>query len=1017
MHDDHLTIEGRLRRVVAERLRPAMSTTIAALEVSAWHVGDGLGEPVPPATAIPEAGGGAEAAARYVPFPIRGTWGPAWGTSWFHVTGVVPECASGSAVEVEIDLGWNGRDPGMQAEGLVYRPDGSPVKALNPFNNWVPVEGGPGSRIDFYIEAGANPNFFDGRPYFQPTAEGDKATSSHTPIASFDRADVVVRDEELVGLVIDLEVLDELQATLPLGEPRRWKILRALERSLDRVDLRQPRRSAAAARAELREVLDSPAVPSAHTISAIGHAHIDSAWLWPTRETVRKVARTASNVVDLLDRYPEFVFAMSSAQQYAWLKELRPEVFARVKQAVAEGRFVPVGGMWVESDTNMVGSEAMVRQFTQGQRFFQDEFGVRAQEVWLPDSFGYSAALPQIVRQAGLRWFLTQKISWNQTNRFPHHTFWWEGIDGTRVFTHFPPADTYSGDMSGAVLAHAVTNFREKGRADHSLLPFGFGDGGGGPTREMLERAARVRDLEGSPKVVIRSPREFFADAEAGYPDAPVWKGELYLELHRGTLTSQAVVKQGNRQSEHLFHEAEAWSAAADVAGLVPYPYDEFDRLWQMLLLHQFHDVLPGTSIAWVHAETRAAHAEIARRLGEITMAAQRALAGQGQLELVFNAAPDHRDGVPAYGAAVAAPQQNGVTVEREGCDTVLTSSTLIMRVDGRGLITSVIERASGRETVPPGTAMGALQLHSDFPIEWDAWDIDEFYRNTVEDLVTVCSLEISSDQSRPTVRVTRAFGDSTVTQLIALAADAPRIEFETRVDWREQEKVLKVAFPIDVHADHAAFETQFGHVVRPTHENTTWDAARFEVSAHRWVHVGEPGFGVAVVNDSTYGHEVTRSAAAAGGSFSTVRLSLLRGPLFPDPHTDQGEHDFRYSVVVGAGIGDAVREGAALNLPPRHVSGAHPVEPLVRVEGGAVLETVKLADDRSGDIVVRLYEPLGARAGARVRFSSEVESAWPTDLLEERVGDDLAAEPDGAFATGLRSFQIVTLRARRATA
>lgn len=1018
MHDKHKLIENRLRRVLLERIRPTVHTTTGPLSVEAWSVGDGRGEPVLPSVALPglDPSGASEAGVSYRPFTIGDLWGPAWGTTWFHVTGFLPKEADDHPIELVLDLGWQQHSPGFQSEGLVYRPDGSVVKALNPFNAWVPVEGRSGDPIDLYVEAAANPILLDVHP-FLPTQEGDKATSSRAPIYRLARADITVMDREVWELVADLDVLDQLQTSLDLGEPRRWNILQALDRALDALELDDIAGTAAAARRELVEVLSAPANASAHTVTAIGHAHIDSAWLWPIRETVRKVARTASNVLNLLDSFPDFQFAMSSAQQYAWIKEHRPEVFERVKAAVAQGRFVPVGGMWVESDTNMVGSEAMVRQFSHGQRFFLENFGVQAEEVWLPDSFGYSASLPQIVRLAGLRWFLTQKISWNQTNLFPHHSFRWEGIDGTRVFTHFPPADTYNGDLSGRELAHAVKNFREKGRSNHSLVPFGWGDGGGGPTREMLQRAERTADLEGSPKVVIRKPSEFFAQAEAEYPDAPVWKGELYLELHRGTLTSQAKVKAGNRRSEHLLHEAELWATTAAVEGVADYPYDELDRLWKLVLLHQFHDMLPGTSIAWVHEETRQRHAEIAESLEAIIGTSQSALAGAGELDLIFNASPYRRDGVPSYGAASIDRATARVIVEaRSEGGWVLTNALVTAEIDTDGLLVSVRDTATGREAIPAGQAANLLQVHSDFPNMWDAWDIDEFYRNTVTDLRTADSVEVVDGEHGAMLRVTRTFRSSTIVQNVTLAPDAARVDIDSSVDWHEQERLLKVAFPVDVHADSAAFETQFGHVVRPTHVNTSWDAARFEVSAHRWVHVGETGYGAAVVNDSTYGHEVTRHEKPEGGSFSTVRLSLLRGPKFPDPQTDQGTHRFRYSFVVGADVSDAVENGYALNIPERHVRGGHAVEPLVRAEGQIVVETVKLADDHSGDVVVRLYEPAGARARAVLDVATAVGDVWETNLLEQPLDGTALRGWDGPRVhLDVRPFQIVTLRLRRA--
>ncbi|REG00500.1 alpha mannosidase-like protein [Asanoa ferruginea] len=544
MHDDRTVVEDRLSRLLAERLRPAVHRVVAGLDVAAWHV---PGEPVPPAVAL--------ASQAFERFPVGEAWGPPWSTTWFHLTGTVPAVPAGARVEVVVDLGWNSASPGFQAEGLAYRPDGSVHKGLHPRNDWVPVSG---STVDLFVEAAANPTVLDG---FRPTHLGDLATAGDAPLYRLVRADITVRDETLADLVHDLSVLAELQA----GEPRRHQILRALSRAMDALDPADLSGTAAAARAELAGVLARPADASAHRISAVGHAHIDTAWLWPQRETVRKVARTAANVVDLLDTHPDLVYAMSSAQQFAWLEEHRPEVFARVAEHVRAGRFVPVGGMWVESDTNLPGGEAMARQFTHGKRFFLDRFGIETREAWLPDSFGYSAALPQIVKLSGTRWFLTQKISWNQTNKLPHHTFWWEGIDGTRVFTHFPPADTYNGELTGAELAHAVRNFRDHGEATRSLLPFGHGDGGGGPTREMLARARRLRDLEGSPRVAVESPAAFFAGAEAEYGSrAPVWVGELYLELHRATYTSQAATKQGNRRAEHLLREAELWCTTAD---------------------------------------------------------------------------------------------------------------------------------------------------------------------------------------------------------------------------------------------------------------------------------------------------------------------------------------------------------------------------------------------------------------------------------------------------------------------
>ncbi|WP_414167254.1 alpha-mannosidase [Streptoverticillium reticulum] len=1003
MHNDRSTTEARLKRVLDERIRPAVYPESVPLDVSVWNA---PGEPVPVAEGL---------AAPRTPVAAGDAWGPPWGTSWFTVSGAVPQEWAGRTVEALLDLGFDDNMPGFQCEGLVYRPDGSPVKGLNPRNQWVRISDRArgGEPVLLHVEASSNPVILGYHP-FAPTELGDRETAGDAPRYRLARMDLAVLDRTVWELVQDLEVLDGLMHELPEDTPRRWQILRAVERALDAIDLQDIGGTAARAREALAGVLSSPAHASAHRISAVGHAHIDSAWLWPLRETVRKVARTTANMTALLEDEPEFVYAMSQAQQFAWVKEHRPEVYARVKKAVAEGRFVPVGGMWVESDTNMPGAEALARQFVHGKRFFLEEFGIETEEVWLPDSFGYSAALPQLVRLSGSKWFLTQKISWSRTNKFPHHTFWWEGIDGTRVFTHFPPIDTYNAQLSGREVAHAVRNFQEKGGATRSLAPTGWGDGGGGTTREMLARAKRLADLEGSARVGFEKPSAFFEKAQAEYADAPVWAGELYLELHRATLTSQARTKQGNRRSEHLLREAELWAATAAVRTGFPYPYEQLDRLWKTVLLHQFHDILPGTSIAWVHREAAETYAAVARELEALIADALTALAGDGSSgqAVVFNAAPHARGGVAALGAVPQRPAPVPAAVRpREGGGFVLDNGLLRVGIDGRGLVVSVYDPAADREAIAPGAAANLLQLHQDFPNMWDAWDIDHFYRNTVTDLTDTESLRASDDGS---VHVVRAFGNSRVEQRISLPAGARRVEVETEVDWHETEKFLKAAFPLDVHAERIAAETQFGHLYRPTHTNTSWDAAKFEACAHRFVHLEEPGWGVALVNDSTYGYDVSRTERGAGsGTTTTVRLSLLRAPRFPDPRTDQGVHRFRYALVPGATVADAVREGYAINLPERRVPGTDDVPPLVRVEEDAnsavAVSAVKLADDGSGDVVVRLYESLGGRARARLAVDFPLGTVAYCDLLERPTAPAEAA--GGTVRLALRPFEVVTLR------
>ncbi|MDF2560948.1 MAG: alpha-mannosidase, partial [Microbacterium sp.] len=447
MHDDTSLTVGRVKRVLEERIRPAIHSASVPLDVEVHEL---PGEPIAPAEGL---------ALEYAPAAVGAPWGPAWGTTWFKLTGRVPAEWAGRRIEALIDLGFDVNMTGFQCEALAYRANGAgsdpiPVKSINPRNQWVPItETAAGDEpVELYLEAASNPVLLDYHP-FLPTQEGDILTSSKEPLYRARRMDLAVFEPEVFDLSLDLEVLFELQAELPPTSPRRMRILQAMDDALDVLDLQHIVATASDARARLADVLAAPAEASAHRISAVGHAHIDSAWLWPVRETIRKVARTTSSMTTLIEEQPEFQYGMSSAQQYAWIKEHRPEVWERVKAAVAAGRFLPLGGMWVESDTVMPTGESLVRQFSHGQRFFEREFGIRSKGVWLPDSFGYSPALPQLMRRAGFEWFFTQKISWNQQNVFPHHSFLWEGIDGSQVFTHFPSMDTYNSQLSGMEVA------------------------------------------------------------------------------------------------------------------------------------------------------------------------------------------------------------------------------------------------------------------------------------------------------------------------------------------------------------------------------------------------------------------------------------------------------------------------------------------------------------------------------------------------------------------------------------
>jgi alpha-mannosidase len=999
----------RARQVVSGLLKPAVFSETAPLAIVAHHV---PGEPI----------GFAEAeAATFQPFSVGDRWGARWGTTWFRMTGEVPATWEGAEVVARVELGPRS-GVGFGTEGLVWM-GGAPVQGLSPNHRFVRIaQPASGTEmVDLYVEAASNPPA-DGS-LLMPDPGGP-------PMSHLDRAELAVRHPEMAALVLDVELLIGLVEHLPRDEPRAMEVLQALVAFCGALDPADVRGSAAAARERMVGVLGRPAVPSAHTILAAGHAHIDTAWLWPLRETQRKCARSFSTAVTLMDEFPDYTFVCSQAVQHAWMKDRYPALFERMQKKAAAGQFEPVGSMWVEPDCNVPSGESLVRQLVFGKRFFLDAYGVETRDVWLPDVFGYSASMPQLMKLAGVEWFLTQKISWNDTNRFPHHTFWWEGIDGTRIFSHFPPSDTYNGEVTPAELIRTSRSFKDHGHATMSLLPFGFGDGGGGPTREHIERARRSADVEGLPKVRVGGVVDFFEAAVDDAVDLPIWVGELYLEYHRGTYTTQARTKLGNRRGELALREAELWSALAD--GLVTYPAATIDEAWRTLLVNQFHDILPGSSIHWVYDDAQRDHAGVLTAMRGVIDEAVSALAttvdtsGLDRPVVVFNALSHDRTEVvdvggslhvvsaPALGytavsAADPPPPADPVTVT----DRSLENGQLRVELDDDGLLTSVWDKVAGREVLAEGQRANVLQLFVDKPNQYDAWDIERFYADAMTELVAVDTIEVvGSDPHRGAIRVRRSFGRSTLEQVVSLDAGSRRLDFATTVDWRERHRLLKVAFPVGVHSPRATYEIQYGHVERPTHANTSWDWARFEVCAQTWADLAEPDYGVALLNDCKYGYDI------AG---NVMRLSLLRSPTAPDPEADQGEHAFTYSLFPHAGDlrrGGVIEAAHALNSPLRVVpaSGASAARPssasLLGVDrAGVIVGAVKRADD-GDDLIVRLYEAYGQRHTARLETGRPIQGVAEVDLLERPL-TPLLADGSGVVLT-FRPFEIKTLRIQR---
>ena len=1030
----------RCDRVMQQRVKPHIHTTLAACTLRSFH---NPGEPVPSSEFLAKVRNGQ---VPFEPFRVPGVWGTTWGTTWFEVNGHIDMAAvKGRKVELMVDLGWlDHRGPGFQSEGLVYRADGTAIKSANPRNHWIPLVYADGSSTveldehgDFtvYIEAAANP-FVEGPTPFSPTELGEEATGTCDFPYTLSRMDVTIFNEDVFAYYMDLETVSSLIRELKDDDPRYWQLAKALQRSLNIYDERDLE-TVSAARAALAGVLAEPAASSAIKHIAIGHAHIDSAWLWPVRETRRKVARTVSNALALMDADPDFKYAMSSAQQYAWLEEDHPDIFKRMKRRIEEGRFIPVGGMWVEADGMLPAGESLIRQIAYGRKYFKEHLGVEPKGVWLPDSFGYTGAWPQIARRAGYEWFLTQKISWNDTTKFPHHSFMWEGIDGSRIFTHFPPADTYAAWCKVQELDYAEKNFQDKDLADRSLLLFGFGDGGGGPTRNMMEHLHRYENLEGVSKVSVEEPNDFFDKAhrqlaENAGPEMPVWKGELYLELHRGTLTSQQGMKRGCRQEESLLRTVEYLGAAATLADPnYAYPREELDRIWKTLMLNQFHDVLPGSSIAWVHREAREDYRRDLKRLAEIAQdmcAVLRKANPQADLLAEARISQFRNDGAAWRASRINEPT-NALSVLTQTLDNgrvLLANGVLSVTIEADGTISSLLDEEHGRELVPAGTRLGRYELLKDEPAVWDAWEIER-ESLLMANAMTGSIESVDTENGAARVRVRTADDDTVITTTITLRPGSHTLDFHADIDWHERERFLKVALPLGIVADQATYDCQYGLVRRPIVKNTASDEAKYESSTNRFAIIGDAGYAAAVINGSVYGSDaspIAGNAAEGRDSGTMFRLSLLSAPTFPDPRTDIGSHEFDWSVVTDATVDRALGAAGVLNAPVLHdVPDITPLASIESVNGTVVLDWMKLADDGSGDLIVRAYEAAGGQADATLHICPALAGAsvHETNVLE---GDNLATDLPVALQDGRQNaegatlhfgpFQLATLRITR---
>lgn len=941
-------------------------------------------------------------------------FGPLWSTFWFKVRADVPAHWAGQRVDLiweshsEATLWVNGRS----IQGLNHNPkswDGS----TRPDAVLLPSAKG-GETLDMQVEMACNKLFGD---------EGNYGDYKHISPYVLDRVDIAVFDPEAWDLYYDFSFLAQLEADGHAGKENpldfAWagRLLSELNRFANTYDIDD--RSTWAESKEILKGLYSQTNGSfTHENWAIGHAHIDTAWLWPIAETHRKCERTFSTATAYMDEYPEYKFACSQAYQYQVIKERNPDLYARIQAKAKTGQWVPVGGTWVEPDCNIPSGEALVRQFLTGQRFFKQEFGAYCNEFWNPDVFGYNGQLPQILQISGVTRFLTQKLSWNRFNKPHHHTFMWQGIDGSEVLTHFPPADTYNAVCTPEQLRWNLKNFKDSDRSNMSLILFGFGDGGGGPTKWMLEYLKRSKDIQGVPRAKLGTVNEFFDKLEENYQDRTKLVGELYFEYHRGTYTTQAATKKGNRKSEIALHDAEFISVLASSTAGKAYPAAKLDELWKLVLLNQFHDILPGSSITLVYDDAALHYAKILGEAGEVITGATAALGSpdaEGSItplntlsfdraevvtkpngELAYAVAPSY-----GFGELVAATDSVSVTETTEGF--VLANGQLKATISRSGLVTSLIDLATGREafTAPANQ----FYTYDDKPTSYDAWDVDPFHLETEKPIDGATAAAITETSAlRSTVAFEYKVGKaSSLKQKVSLSAGAKRLEFSNVVEWQEDQTMLKVGFPVNVRAMNATYEMQFGTVERPTHFNTTYDLARYEVPGHKWVDLSEHGYGVAILSESKYGYSTFDNV---------IRMSLLRATTHPDPKADRGTQEFSYAVYPHAGgwqDGGVVAEGFKFNVPVQFVPGSVSPKSFFSVDTDAlVLDTVKKAED-DDSLVLRFYESEGGRGTANVSVALPFKSAVFTNALED--GSEPVQVVDGKLVVPFQPYKIITVK------
>ncbi|KAF9353142.1 Glycoside hydrolase, 38 vacuolar alpha mannosidase [Mortierella sp. NVP85] len=963
------------------------------------------------------------------------SYGPIWSTHWFKVKIKIPNEWAGEKVELLWDSG---------NEAMIWSTDGIPRQGLtgggggDRRTEYTLVKKAKGGEtIDLFVEMACNGLFGAGKDeLINPPDENKRFLLAQVEIA--------VPNKAAWQLYYDMQVILGMANGLPNDTARGQEALYTCNQVIDNYDRQDIEKSLQRCLQITHKFLSKKTAPDAHRVIAVGN--------WPYAETRRKTARSWATQLRLMEDYPDYVFVCSQAQQLEWLSQDYPKLFKEIQAAANTGSFQVIGATWIEMDCNIPSGEALCRQFLYGQRFYKKNFGSYCKVFWLPDTFGYSAQLPQIVKQSGAQYFFTQKLSWNNINKFPNTTFTWVGLDGTKILTHMAPCETYTAQADVGDMVRSVKNNRDLAFSNQSLVPYGNGDGGGGPQRAMIERIRRMGDIDGLPKCQMGGTEAFFESVEAQAKNLQEWKGELYFELHRGTYTSHGAIKKYNRKLEFLLRDVEIASAmCSSLKRKFNYPKDELDVLWKNLLLNQFHDVLPGSSIEIANIDAREIYNEIETKGKKLLQGSLDCLCqssqklGEDSRYVAINTLGWPRSEIIEVPASAGDNLQQYASGKNTGyvrveassfglCDItqskaekqtaraftsgdhiVLENEFVFAKFNHHGHLISFFDKHEERELIPAGEAGNKLKLFDDIPIYWDAWDVEIYHLNTGRDAGTATAKigEVGPLQASLVVKHTLS-KTSTATQIITLSAVSPRLDFHMQVDWHESRTFLKVEFMWDINSDFATYDSQFGVVRRPTTYNTSHDYAKFEVCGHKFGDLSEHGYGVSLLNDCKYGYSCHGN---------TMRLSLLRSPKAPDLHCDMGHHEFKFAVYPHKGTFDesnVVRESYQFNVPMivRSISqdalqDHSLLSSMFEIQGAknVILDTFKRAED-TDHIVLRVHEACGGRARFRLKSSLDIQSIRRCNILEE--DGDVIEYNKNERLTGwitMRAFEILTLK------